>query len=44
MNYGSATVLENVHISEASAMEKFRLSVNDKNLIAKILDSYRNKE
>ena len=44
MNYGSVTVLENVYISEASAMEKFRLSVNDKNLIAKMLDSYRNKE
>ncbi|MCF6363375.1 MAG: YgdI/YgdR family lipoprotein [Gammaproteobacteria bacterium] len=41
MNYGSVTVLKNVHIVEASAMEKFRLSVNDKDLIVKILDSYQ---
>jgi len=34
-------VLKNVHIVEASAMEKFRLSVNDKDLIVKILDSYQ---
>lgn len=40
MNYGSVTVLKNVHIAEASAMEKFRLSVNDKRLIMKILGSY----
>ena len=41
MDYGSVTVLKNVHIAEASAMEKFRLSVDDENLIVKILDSYR---
>ena len=40
MNYGSVTVLKNVHIVEASAMEKFRLSVNDKSLMVKILESY----
>ncbi len=40
MNYGSVTVLKNVHIAEASAMEKFRLSVNDESLIVKILGSY----
>ncbi len=40
MNYGSVTVLKNVHIAEASAMEKFRLSVNDKSLIVEILGSY----